>query len=85
MLIKSDAPLCTENNIISATAFKVSETLMRCAKESRFFKLCSHKMNKFLIQNINFACDIHAFFISRVKFCNIYFSCQVAVKILMST
>ena len=42
-------------------------------------------MNKFLLQSINMACDIHGFFISWVKFSNIYFSCQTAVKKLMST
>ena len=57
--------LFTENKIISTIAFQVSETLMRCAKEFHILNYCSHKMNKFLIQNINLACDIvHDFFIS---------------------
>ena len=34
-------------------AFQVSETLMRRTKELHFLNNCSHKVNKFLIQNID--------------------------------
>ena len=33
-------------------------------KRIAFLNYCSHKMNTFLIQNINLVCDIHDFFIS---------------------
>ena len=36
---------------------------MRCAKELHLLNYCSHKMNKFLIQIINLACAIHAFYL----------------------
>ena len=32
-------------------------------KRIAFLNYCYHKMNKFLIQNINLACDIHDFVI----------------------
>ena len=68
--------LCTENNIILTTAFEVSETLTRCAKELHFLNYCSPKMNKFLIQNIHLTSDIHDFFIYPLSI----FSYQLAVK-----
>ena len=77
-LLKSDVPFALKTR----TAFQVAETLMRCAKELHIINYCFHKVNKFLIQNINLACDIHVFLISSVNLsmqylflANVYLSC----------
>ena len=61
-------------------AFQVSESLMRCLKELHFLNYCSHKINKFLIQNIDYKIYIRNHAISCVSFSNSYISCQAAVK-----
>ena len=38
---ESDA--LVKEKFVLTSAFKISETLMRCAKELRFVKYCSHK------------------------------------------
>ena len=48
-------------------------------KRIAFLSYCSHKMNKFLIQNINLACGIHDISISWVNLPNICLNSQTAV------
>ena len=53
--------LCTDNKIISTTAFQVSETLTRCTNEC-ILKCLFSQNGQILNYNINLACDIHDFF-----------------------
>ena len=54
-LLKPDVPSALKKRLFNklTIAFQVSETLMRCTKELHFLNYCSHKINKFLIQNID--------------------------------
>ena len=50
-LLNSDVHSALKDKIISTIDFQVSETLLKCAKNA-FLNYCSHKLIKFLTQNI---------------------------------
>ena len=62
-------------------AYQFSETLMRLKKELHFLNYCSHKINKFLIQNIDLY-NIHkkSCCLLGQFFQYLYCRCQAAVK-----
>ena len=51
-LLRPDVPSALKKDYLTI-AFQVSETLIKCTKELHILNYCSHKINKYLIQNID--------------------------------
>ena len=66
-ILKPDVPSALKKII------QVSETLMRLTKELHFLNYCSHKIDKFLIQNIDLYNKHRNHAMSWVSFSKIYF------------